>query len=69
MSGRESDIRWVRDLLGGIGMTPPPGFAAQMRAAKDEGEAEDLVGDQVQRVIRAFRAERKAEENERAVPS
>ena len=63
-SPRENDIRWVKDLLGGIGMTPPSGFAAKMRAAQSDAEAEDLVSDQVQRVIRAFRAEKKAEENE-----
>lgn len=69
MSGRENDIRWVKDLLDGTGMTPPPDFVAKMRAAQSQAEAEDLVSDQVQRVVRAFRAERKAEENECAVPS
>ena len=56
-SSREKDIRWVTELLERVDLTPPADFAAQMRAARDEAEAEDLVSDQVQRAIRAARAE------------
>ena len=59
---RETDIRWVTDILRRVDLTPPANFPAQLRAAKSDAEAEDIIGDQVGRAIRAVRAEHRARE-------
>ena len=60
-SARENDIRWVTDLLRKVDLTPPADFAAQLQAARNRAEADDLISDQVQRAINVIRAEARAE--------
>ena len=61
VSDREDDIRRMAELLRRVDLTPSPGFAAEMRAAQSQEEVDDLVSDQIQRVINVFRAEMRAE--------